>query len=98
MVSAAIEAGVEVYAGTDAGGLVEHGRIVDEIEALHAAGMTRTQALGSASWTARDWLGYPGIVDGASADLLVYDTDPREDLDVLRHPTHLILRGKVLRG
>jgi imidazolonepropionase-like amidohydrolase len=96
MVAAAIEAGVEVYAGTDAGGLVEHGRIVDEIEALHAAGMTREQALGAASWAARAWLGYPGIVEGASADLLVYPSDPRVDLGVLRHPSHLILRGELL--
>jgi imidazolonepropionase-like amidohydrolase len=96
MVSTAIEAGVAVYAGTDAGGLVEHGRLVDEIEALHRAGMTREQALGAASWTAREWLGHPSIADGAPADLLVYDTDPREDLGTLRHPSHIILRGTIL--
>jgi imidazolonepropionase-like amidohydrolase len=95
MVSSAVEAGVPVYAGTDAGGMVEHGRLVDEIEALHAAGMSAEQALGSASWAARDWLGVPGIVDGASADLLVYPSDPREDLAILRHPSHIILRGTV---
>ncbi|MFD8495745.1 amidohydrolase family protein [Amycolatopsis sp. NPDC059657] len=95
MVANAIEVGVAVYAGSDAGGMVEHGRLVDEIEALHRAGMTAEQALGSASWAAREWLGYQGIVDGAHADLLVYATDPREDLAVLRHPTHIILRGVV---
>ncbi|WP_394359252.1 amidohydrolase family protein [Amycolatopsis sp. SB7-3] len=95
MVSTAIEAGVRVYAGSDAGGMVEHGRLVDEIEALHKAGMSAEQALASASWAARDWLGVPGIVDGASADLLVYPSDPREDLAVLRHPSHIVLRGKI---
>src|SRR5690606_41946670 len=35
MVGAAVDAGVAVYAGSDAGGMVEHGRLVDEIEALH---------------------------------------------------------------
>ncbi|MBE1573033.1 amidohydrolase family protein [Amycolatopsis roodepoortensis] len=95
MVSTAIEAGVRVYAGSDAGGMVEHGRLVDEIEALHKAGMSAEQALASASWAAREWLGVPGIVDGASADLLVYPSDPREDLAVLRHPSHIVLRGKI---
>ncbi|KFU80427.1 Imidazolonepropionase [Amycolatopsis lurida] len=95
MVSTAIEAGVAVYAGSDAGGMVEHGRLVDEIEALHKAGMSAEQALASASWAAREWLGVPGIVDGASADLLVYPSDPREDVAVLRHPSHIVLRGKI---
>ncbi|RSM76220.1 hypothetical protein DL991_23570 [Amycolatopsis sp. WAC 01375] len=95
MVSTAIEAGVRVYAGSDAGGMVEHGRLVDEIEALHKAGMSAEQALASASWAAREWLGVPGIVDGASADLLVYPSDPREDLAVLRHPSQIVLRGKI---
>lgn len=97
MVAGAVEAGVAVYAGSDAGGLVEHGRLVDEIEALHQAGMTRTQAIGAASWAARGWLGHAGIADGAPADLLVYDADPREDLAVLRHPRRIILRGALIR-
>ncbi|WP_290049967.1 amidohydrolase family protein [Amycolatopsis solani] len=95
MVASAIEAGVRVFAGSDAGGMVEHGRLVDEIEALHRAGMTREQALASASWAARDWLGHPGIADGAPADLLVYPSDPRDDLGVLRHPSHIVLGGVV---
>jgi imidazolonepropionase-like amidohydrolase len=95
MVASAIEAGVRVFAGSDAGGMVEHGRLVDEIEALHRAGMTREQALASASWAARDWLGHPGIADGAPADLLVYASDPRADLGVLRHPEHIVLGGVV---
>ena len=97
-IGAAIEAGVPVYAGTDAGGLVEHGRIVDEIVALHRVGMSRTDAIGAASWAARSWLGVqdPDVVDGAPADLVVYDSDPRLDLDVLRTPVRLILRGAVV--
>ncbi|MBB4685303.1 amidohydrolase family protein [Amycolatopsis jiangsuensis] len=93
MVSSAVEAGVRVFAGTDAGGMVEHGLIADEVEALHKAGMSRTQALASASWAAREWLGHPGIEHGAPADLIVYPADPREDLSVLRHPKHIVLGG-----
>lgn len=92
----ALGAGVPVYAGSDAGGMVEHGRIVDEIEALHAAGMTREQALGAASWAARAWLGMPGIADGASADMLIFDSDPRVDLGLLRTPRHIMLRGRLV--
>jgi len=95
MVATAIEAGVRVFAGSDAGGMVEHGRLVDEIEALHGAGMSREDALASASWAARDWLGHPGIAEGAPADLLVYASDPRDDLGVLRHPEHIVLGGVV---
>lgn len=97
MVGAAVDAGVAVYAGTDAGGMVDHGRLVDELEALHRAGMSREQALASGCWAARDWLGHPGIAEGAPADLLVLDSDPRQDLDVLRRPLHIVLRGTVIK-
>lgn len=96
-IGAAIEAGVPVYAGTDAGGLVEHGRIVDEIVALHRVGMSRTAAIGAASWQARSWLGMPDGIDGAPADLVVYDRDPRRDLEMLRTPSCVILRGNLMR-
>ncbi|MDV6012816.1 amidohydrolase family protein [Haloechinothrix sp. LS1_15] len=97
MVRAAYEAGVPLYAGTDAGGMIAHGRIVDEIAALHHAGLPSEQALAAASWRAREWLGYRGIVDGAEADLLVFDRDPRRDPDVLRTPARAVLRGMVVR-
>ncbi|WP_052372754.1 amidohydrolase family protein [Amycolatopsis taiwanensis] len=97
MIGAALDAGVAIYAGTDAGGMVEHGRIVDEIEALHRCGMAREQALAAACWSARSWLGRPGVEEGAPADLLVYSADPREDLGVLRTPRHILLGGALVR-
>jgi imidazolonepropionase-like amidohydrolase len=93
-IGAAIEAGIPVYAGSDAGGGIRHGRLVDEIVALRAAGLSGAQALGAASWAARDWLGVPGLLPGAPADLLVTRTDPRLDPDTLRHPVLLLLRGR----
>lgn len=92
-IRSAIEAGVPVYAGSDAGGLVEHGRIVDEIIALHRIGMPAADAIGAASWSARRWLGVP---DGV-ADLVAYDSDPRLDLGVLRRPSCIVLRGAPIR-
>ena len=93
-VRSAMEAGVPVYAGTDAGGGIRHGRVVDEVLSLHAAGMSAHDALGAACWDARTWLGAANLEHGASADLLVYDSDPRADLAALRHPAHLLLRGR----
>lgn len=94
-IAAAREAGVRVYAGSDAGSTVVHGRIADEIDALKNIGMTPTEALGAASWDARAWLGRPGLEHGAPADLLCYSDDPRTGAAVAGHPDVVILRGRV---
>jgi imidazolonepropionase-like amidohydrolase len=96
-VAAARDAGVPVYAGSDAGSMVKHGRIADEVEALKRIGMSPTEALGAACWDARLWLGRSGLDHEASADLLCYSEDPRQGPDVLNHPDLVILRGKIFR-
>lgn len=96
-VAAARDAGVPVYAGSDAGGMIRHGRIADEVDALRRIGMTAEEALGAACWDARRWLGRPGLDHGASADLLCYADDPRRGPDVLNQPDLVILRGTVFR-
>jgi len=95
--AAAREAGVPVYAGSDAGSMIAHGRIADEVEALKGIGMSATEALGAACWDARRWLGRPGLDHGASADLLCYSEDPRQGPAVLNRPDLVILRGKAFR-
>ncbi|MCH9767860.1 MAG: amidohydrolase family protein [Actinomycetia bacterium] len=94
-IGAAREAGVPIYAGTDAGSAVAHGRVGDEVEALEGIGMTPTQALGAACWDARQWLGRPALEDGASADLVCYAEDPRGGAAVLDDPQLVILRGRM---
>ena len=94
-IGAAREAGIPIYAGTDAGTRVAHGRIADEIEALKGIGMSPTEALGVASWTAREWLGRPGLEHGAPADLVCYLEDPRSGPEVINDPDAVILRGRV---
>jgi imidazolonepropionase-like amidohydrolase len=94
--AAAIEAGLSIYAGTDAGGFVEHGRVVDEIEALAGIGLTAAQALDAACWSARDWLGAGALNDGDRTDLLVLAGDPTVDLSVLRSPIAVVCGGHVL--
>lgn len=94
---AAVEAGVPVYAGTDAGGSIDHGLIGAEAALLARLGGTAF-ALGAASWRAREWLGAPSVVEGGWADLVVFDADPRRDIGVVAHPKLVILRGRVVRG
>jgi imidazolonepropionase-like amidohydrolase len=90
------DAGVPIYVGTDAGGQLPHGLVVDEMLALHEIGLTNLEVLGAGSWKAREWLGLPGIVEGAPADFVVYDADPRIDLAALREPRHIVVRGNVV--
>jgi len=52
--------------------------------------------LRAGSWGAREWLGFPGLVEGGLADLVVYDEDPREDLRALLDPRLIVLRGRVI--
>ena len=84
-----------ISVGTDAGSRVAHGRIADEVEALKDIGMRPTEALGAASWTAREWLGRPGLEHGASADLVCYADDPRSGAEVINNPDVVILRGRA---
>ena len=94
--AAAHDAGVPIYAGTDAGGYLPHGLVAQEIAAL-APILGAEGALAAGSWAARRWLGRPdALVDGAPADLIVLSADPRRDLAVLRSPQYVILRGRVV--
>ncbi|WP_041450940.1 amidohydrolase family protein [Hoyosella subflava] len=96
-ISAAIDAGVHVYTGTDAGGMIEHGRIVDEIASLVRVGMTAEDAIAAGSWGARSWLGaVQNYMPGERADFVVYREDPRVNLDTLRDPVRVVCAGKVV--
>ncbi|GIF73638.1 amidohydrolase family protein [Asanoa siamensis] len=91
LVAAAAEAGVTLLAGTDSR---PTGRVADEIRALAAAGVPAHEALAAGSWTARAYLGLPGLEPGAPADAVVYAADPRTDLGQLDHPRAVVLRGR----
>ena len=92
----AFDAGVPIYTGTDAGGSLPHGLVRDEIRALAGAGIPLADVIAQASWRAREWLGLPGLVEGAPADLVVYAADPRRELGAVLAPTRMILRGVVV--
>jgi len=95
-IAAAHDAGVPIFVGTDAGGSLPHGLVAQEVAELGKAGMSSTEALTSASWGARWWLHWPGLDEGASADLVIYQADPREDVAILAAPEHIVMRGKVV--
>jgi imidazolonepropionase-like amidohydrolase len=87
---------VTVLAGTDAG-MGPHGQVATEIGLLLRAGLSPRAALGAGSWDARRYLGLPGIEEGASADLVGYRDDPREDVEELRRPAVIVLNGQRVR-
>ena len=83
LAAAAAEAGVTLLAGTDSRPC---GRVTDEIRALAAAGVPAQLAIGAGPWAARSYLGIAGLGEGAPADAVVYDADPRHDLSQLAAP------------
>jgi imidazolonepropionase-like amidohydrolase len=83
---------VTLLAGTDSRPC---GRVADEIRALVDAGVPAHLAIGAASWASRSYLGMAGLSEGAPADAVVYDADPRRDLSQLAAPRAVILRGKI---
>ena len=95
VVRRAVEAGVPVYAGTDAGGCSRTAGSSTRCVALHAAG--HPDAVGAASWAAREWLGRPSLRAGHPADLAVYRADPRRDPAPLREPALVMRRGRPVR-
>ncbi|MEU2425793.1 amidohydrolase family protein [Streptomyces sp. NPDC007851] len=95
-VRGAWDAGIPVYVGTDAGGSLAHGLVADEVAELVTAGIPALDALAATSWAARAWLGRPGLEEGAPADLVVYESDPRADVRVLASPRRVVLNGLVV--
>ena len=95
-IGAAHEAGVPIYVGTDAGGSLPHGLVGAEMVELTKAGLSNVEVLSAATWGARQWLGRPGLVEGADADLVVLRSDPRDDVAAVKDPSGIVLRGHVV--
>lgn len=99
-IATAIDAGVTVLAGTDAGTPFNpHGGLVTELELLTEAGMSPTAALSAATSASADTLRLADvgrITPGTYADLVVVDGDPLHDLGVLRNPALIIQGGGLL--
>lgn len=87
-VTMALEAGIDVIAGTDAGAPgMAHPSLVDEIDVLMDYGMAPLDALRAATSRAADALGTPGVGRiqlGGPADFALVDGDPLADPRLLR--------------
>lgn len=95
----AYDAGVPLYAGSDGGGITKHGNLAGEIAAMAALGISPANAVAAASWRAREWLGLNGTLsEGVPADFVVYPSNPLLDVGVLRSPTCVVLRGRIVAG
>ncbi len=99
-VSLAHSLGVVVIAGTDNAYGARSPRVADEVAALARAGLSPDEALRAATSQSARCLGLAkevgSVTPGRSADLLVIDRDPREDLMRLDNPMLVIVAGRVL--
>jgi imidazolonepropionase-like amidohydrolase len=85
--------GVPILAGSDTIPPAEFWR---EIESLHRYGLDAEPAIASATTTARSYLGLRDLEEGAPADVVLYDSDPRNDPEVLQHPALVMVGGEVI--
>jgi imidazolonepropionase-like amidohydrolase len=97
-VARALESGVKVVAGTDAGGH-GHPNNAAELPLLVAAGLTPMQALQAATSRAAECLGLQGeigtIEKGKWADLVLVEGDPLRDISVLQDVRRI---KRVIKG
>ena len=89
-------AGVRVLAGTDLA--VGSHRVAEEAARLVDYGLSAHQAVQAVCFDAWSSAGLSaGFEVGAPADLVAFDRDPREDVDVLLHPSVVLRAGRLIR-
>lgn len=97
------QAGVTIMAGTDAGFLNSYNYpgigLHDELSLFVKEGLTPAQALSAATRAGPAWFGtldrYGAIAEGKSADLVLLDGNPLQDIQATRAINTVVLRGKV---
>ena len=97
----ALDAGVPIAMGTDAGTPFNFfADIPEELELMVDHGLSEAQALEAATVNAADLLGLDdvGTVSaGARADLVVLDENPLEEVVAWQSPTRVVCRGTIVR-
>jgi imidazolonepropionase-like amidohydrolase len=100
-VRVAHDAGVTLVFGTD-GGVLPHGRGVDEMEALVSSGLTPLEVMQAATINAAKALviadSVGQIAAGMSADFVAVRGDPLRDVGALRSVSLVVSRGRVAVG
>jgi amidohydrolase family protein len=89
-----LDAGILLLQGTDAGGYQEHGSIAGELGLWSRWGASSQAVIDVSTWVSLRYLGRPGLVEGADADLLILDDDPRADPLALARPTSVYIGGE----
>ena len=99
-VATAIEVGVRVLPGTDAGTPFNPpGQLVQEMQLLTELGMSNAAVITAATSLAADtfdWDDVGVLTIGNVADLLLVDGDPLEDLGTLSWPATIVQDGVVI--
>lgn len=98
-----VEAGVEFVAGTDAGwGFTPFTSVVDELELMHEAGLSSSEAIVAATSRAAQALDIDkqtGILrEGLAADIIAVEGNPLERLASLRNIRMVMRQGAVYVG
>lgn len=93
---AALEAGVNIGMGSDAGfNTIRHGHNGKELEHMVIAGMEPLQAIVSATGNAAKLLRMDrligSIAEGKLADMIVIDGDPIEDISILQKAENILM-------
>ena len=98
-VAMAREMGVPIAFGTDAG-VFAHGRNAEELQLMVDAGLTRREAIASATTVAAKMLDMDNqigrIAVGYSADLIALDGNPLDDVRKLEQVDWVMVRGRVI--
>ena len=88
MIPLAATMGVRLLAATD-----NAGTVADEVSRFIRYGVDPAIALGAATTDARHFLHHAALEDGAPADVVTFDGDPRADASTLARPAAVLLRG-----
>jgi len=102
MVAALHHAGAKLLLGTDTPNpwVIPGFAVYEELENLYAAGLSRYEALRTATVNAAEFLGRRKeagtIAAGKIADLVLLDGNPLKDLSVVQRPLGVMLQGQWL--
>ena len=97
-----LRGGVKIACGTDAGTPFNpHGNTLFEIVRMVEWGMTPLQAMRSATSSAAALLRLDGVgvvAEGAAADLVLFGSNPLEDIEAVLEPALVLKGGAIVAG